>query len=328
MECRRVSTCAVSFGYAAEDKLKRNQYLSIIKCRLDGKEEGLGDVQRYFAEGHAYYCVLDDLGRVSWFAVSGTSSFLAQYKVSVSEEETNIFEFLRAQKHPPRDAECSNVSSRTKLCFVSKGVYIEAAGEIRLYTPEGKCVSRLPTGLDKVAHISTSVCETYLVVQYESGSVCVHTAEDSALLYQKTLLKGTLSLCGDVFEYAIFLCCSGKSVQLVRACTGQVLLEVSFPEELLSASLDTLQRRLIVGSASGTVYHTRLDGEPPEFMHSKVSSSPITMVYFSLCGSMFYVQTGGFLLAISVRDGKVIRSTASEGKHFFTRTTNSNLHLQ
>ncbi|KAI5172872.1 hypothetical protein NEFER03_1888 [Nematocida sp. LUAm3] len=345
MQCRRISTLAVSVGFTLkEDTHKRNPYITQLICQLPKKETRLGDIFRMHHEEHTYYGVLSDDGDISWFAASGSISYIASYPLQATKQETNAFFFLHPEKKfflkRPHDTQSANGAQSTNdsvdnLCIKDSAIicstehiYIEGSNSILVYGKNGGYLWEIEKGTDKISKMDLSACEKHLFIGYEKAGVHMYAIKEKKWIYKRKGVPGNIQIFGDVHAYSVFLCFSEKSVFLLRAENGSVILELTFPEEVTCASMDPLQNRLICGSNSGTIYHTRLDGGTPEFQTSKVSSAPTVSLCFSLNGSIIYAETKGSLLSVAIRDGQVLHSILTGAvRTFFTRTTNSNLHL-
>jgi len=348
MECRRISSALLSVGFGFEDKIKRNQYITIIGCKIPGKETSVGKVSRYFAKKNAYYCAVLENGNVQWFGVSGTSSFIKEYPLVVTDARTNIFDFLAADK---RDADkrgakekkteeahssaesasegsLHRVSDRSAILFLQSSVLIETPGKLIEYSEEGDRLSEIETGIGAIRSVQATSCENYLLVQYEKDEVVLYSTRTKKEMYRKKGAGGKITILGDVFEYSRFFTYLSNSVVIRKTSTGEALLELTFPEKITSAAVDALERRIVVGTESGQIYHARLDGEEAEFSKSRIFNGEIIDLHFSPCNSLVYALSKGFLAVVSVRTGQSVRNVQTEGKSFcFAELTSSNLHL-
>lgn len=351
MECRRISTAVISAGYGTGDSLRKSQYITVIKCRLQGKENRVGKLLRCFRNRNAYYCTVLENGNIQWFGVSGSSSFISEYKLEVEETYTNIFAFLgdgksRKRKNKEGDShkDSENVPlpgsqsfspsfsfcpSSSCIVFAADGVFIECGDKVVFYNAEGSRVYDIDLETGKLRSIFITLCAGYLLFHYENGMALLHNIRDRKSVYRKKLPTGHIEVHGELLEYSLFVLHRGKSVLICRLKSGEILLEVSFPAEICSATLDMLQKRVVVGTAEGSIYQTRLDGEESEFSQIKTGNSPICAVHFSTCGTLLYGMSKQFLFVIGVRDGQVLRTLPAEGEEFFfTKVTSTNLHLQ
>ncbi|KAI5187751.1 hypothetical protein NEHOM01_2342 [Nematocida homosporus] len=413
MEYRSISTAVISLGFGGgEESLKRNPYLTQINGWLKGDEEEVGEIFRFKLEQNSYYGVISSSGRVSWFGVAGSATYLGTYDLVVNEQYTNIFAFLDLSARRDKMGlslsgvsngmglsgvssgsssgsgvssstgvsnnsissgnsnevsssissgnsnnevgsnsstgvsnevpievpievpngvpnECVRVGVSTAVVFGREEVFIAGGGWIRRYNRSGDKIGEIESGLGEISWLYLSLCGCYLLIKYQKGSLHLYDLKRLVYIYQKKHMNGLTSIFGDVMKDMTFITILGKSLWLGRIWTLEVLLELTYPEDLLVATMDLLQRRIVVGTHTGKIYQTRLDGEPSEFIESQISKDPISTLFFAPCGTILYAISGGSLLSISMKDGKVLRTIMTGKRRFrFSRMTSSYLHLE
>ncbi|OAG29576.1 hypothetical protein NEDG_00709 [Nematocida displodere] len=342
MECRRISTAVISVSFSKhEESIKRNQYTTLITCKYPSKESTLGRTFRYIYKSNAYYGVVNDEGRVAWFGVSGSASFLKEYPVRVTPTRTNLFSFIHHPENPenpanPEDTtgenpggESLSVQASSWIVFSDDQVFIDCSSGIFVYGRDGSVCDSIDNGIDRVKNMYISYCNTYLIVNYERGTLLVYNIRTKSVHFQKKGLPGSMRVFGDVFSYSVFLRYRKSVLAFGRVRDGEVLLELTFPEDITAASIDILQKKIVVGGSSGKIYLSRIDGEAAAFTESKIANAAIEELAHSVCGSILYVLSLGTLSIVTLRDGKVARTVPTEGKSFtMAQVTSSNLHLK
>lgn len=220
------------------------------------------------------------------------------------------------------------LSSTSILVFSGKYCIVEAAGRIFFYVLSGEYLFSLDMGIDKASSIYCSLCSKYLFITLDKGMICLFDIINRSFIYRNRHPIGDTVVFGDVFSYLRYFTVSKNSLIIGRVADGEILLELTYPEEIACASTDILQRKIAVGSVTGKIFYSRIDNELPEFTESKISASKIENIYFSLSGRYIFAISNGFLTVIDSKNGKVVKSILSpSSSYFFSYTTSSNLHL-
>ncbi|KAH9387323.1 uncharacterized protein NEMAJ01_2219 [Nematocida major] len=332
MEYRRINNTIISLGSTNADTLKRNQYVSVIYCKLSGKSE-IGNIFRMFHNRHTYYGVITESNTVIWYNVLSTASFLKEHSIFASDSYTNIAEAVTGPRKDaeegPREETQYSLNSRSIVAFSSRHIFIEVSGKLMVYDTSGAYQAHIETGIDKLLSVECSLCGKYLFMQLEKGMLALYNLSKKEFVYRKRHPVGTVAVFGNVFAYARYFSVAKSSLIMGKVCDGEALLELTYPEQILCASTDTLHRRVAVGSQTGKVFYTRLDNVAPEFTEAKIHSSEITSISFSSSGRFIFATSRDLISVIDSKDGKVIKSIMNPpGKTFFTYTSSSNLHLQ
>lgn len=222
-------------------------------------------------------------------------------------------------------------------------IYVETVSGLAVYAvSNGDFEHMIDMGGSALSSLRVSLCGKYLILSFTSGVISTWRVGDWGQVYRHSVLPTrnrnsgehrspsfTISSCDGVFGSGVFLGINEETVILGRTKDGAVLLELSYPEPLVCAVQDVLQRRILAGGVSGTIYHTRIDGEPSEFRDTKIATGPIHQIQVSLCGLHFFAVSEGCVTVVSLRDGKAVQSIRSGGKkYFFILTTSSNFHLE
>jgi len=339
----------LSFGRATEDKVKRTQYITMVNSRIEGtvhrtdERDTTTNPHRYIYKRNAYYCVVDKSGWIHWYGISGTSSLIKRYKMVSTEERTNVFAFLSNTKgikdttNIQNSAVDSAIDSNTTqnsvqvLAFTHSGVYIDRGDKIVYYNTEGIAEYTIDRMLDVVHDMKTTLCSRYLIVQYEKGDITVYDIQKRKYIYKNKYMQGTMHIFGHIFAYTTLIVLAHKSVLLYTLSTGDIQTELTFPDIVVSVTMDILHRRIVVGTETGCIYNVRIDGEESEYTKAKIadSASAIRHLSMSLCGTVLYAVSDSTMYIVSTKDGSVLQRVPARGDTFlFTHVTSSNLHLQ
>ncbi|KAI5150319.1 hypothetical protein NEAUS05_2124 [Nematocida ausubeli] len=336
MECRRINTTVISFDYSNSDTLKRNQFLTVINCKLPGNQEDLSNIFRATNNNHFYYGAVTDRNTVIWFNVFSSASFLKEYTLSVTDKATNIAQIVNNPNdkiiRPIETEETEGsypLTSKSKIIFTKKYIIIDTSSKIIIYDANGTYHSDIDMGLDSTSSMYAFLCSKYLFLHLEKGMICLYDINEKVFVYRKRHPIGTSSVFGNVFSYLRYFTISKNTLTLGRVRDGSILLELTYPEELTTAATDILHKKIAVGSVSGCVYFTRLDGIPCEFSSVKVSDAKIQQCFFSNSGRHIFALVEGQIKVIDTKDGKVVKAILNESsQHMFTYTSSSNLHFQ
>lgn len=358
MECRRITSTLISVDYSNTDSLKRNQYISLINCKISRKETQISNIFRNIHKNHAYYGVITDKGTVIWYNILNTASFLKEYEVYATNEYTNIAEIItnpdgftnsstQGNKdhktsaelkglNNPNNAEAENdlsqkhaLSSQSLILFSSKYIIVELPENIFLYDKEGIYIDKIHTGIDKVSSIYCTLCNKYLFMQLEKGMIYLYDIENKKFIYRKRHPVCVSYVFGNVFRYLRYFSVVKNTLIIGKVGDGEILLELSYPEEITCAATDVLHRKIAVGSVTGKLFYSRIDNEPAEFSETKISNNQIESVHFSNSGRFIFAIAKGIVSVIDTKDGKAVKTILSNSeKYFFTYTSSSNLHLQ
>lgn len=355
--------CVICIGNATNgDSVKRTRYITQINCRVPGKTFIISKIIRFIHRNCSYYGAITDDGFISWFGVSGSGSLIKRYPLIVTPGYTNIFCFLKEEyvrvRINPLNEENSiyskqDTSASTSITLASTSItlastpstppntpsacvcvfnghaFIEHSERVYMYDISGVPITSIETGIEKIESMDSSSCGQYLLIFGGKGTVNVFDIHKKKSLYKKKYSPGGFYFFGDIFRYSRYLIVCKSSVFIVRAYDGNILLELTYSEDISCSVLDVLQTRIISGSHSGKIYQTRIDGEKECFSESKISDNRISSLFFSLCGTLIHAVSGDTLFSVSLRDGKVVqRMSLCSDKHIFTYSTSSNLHLQ
>ncbi|KAI5190670.1 hypothetical protein NEMIN01_1135 [Nematocida minor] len=374
MECRRISNTILCMGYSSSE-LKRNQYVTIINCRLSGKEEEVSSVCRIIKDKRSYYSVITDSNTIHWFNVASTSSFIKAYPVVVNNTYTNILQFLEKDSTAAYSNNAINgndvsasgnsvsnqsatgnaainenavstngnasansnnsegasytLNSKSIVLFNDLYTIVEVPGSILLYSHDGQLSSSIDTGIDRVTMIYPTLCNKYLFIAFEKGMISLYDLTNSQFLYRKRHPVGRSFVFGSVFQYLRYYSVAKNTLAIGRVSDGQILIELSYPEEITNVATDVLNRQITVSSVSGKIFYSRLDNEQSAFTECKVTNDEIKSVSFSVSGRYIFVASNLNIFIIDSKDGKIIKTILSNSLNYFsTFTSSSNLHLK
>ncbi|KAI5167965.1 hypothetical protein NEIRO03_2316 [Nematocida sp. AWRm78] len=334
MECRRINTTVISFDYENSDTLKRNQYLTVINCKLPKKESNISNIFKVERNSHFYYGTITNRNTIIWFSILSTSSYLGEYNVVLNQERTNILYPIintdNSKQYNENPSESTYaLNNESILIFTTLYIIICTCNKILIYDNNGIIHSVVDIGIDKVSSIYATLCNTYLFINFEKGIISLYSITKKEFIYRKKHLIGESSVFGNVFRYLRYFTISKNTLIIGRVRDGSILLELSYPEELSTVSTDILQKRVVVGSVTGTIYHTRLDNLQSEFSSVKLSNSRIKECFFSNSGRYIFSISDQQIFIIDAKNGKTVKTLLNPSlRNYFTFTSSSNLHFQ